>query len=98
MSLKRFRPALADCKSALTITPNTPKILLRLAKCHLALAETTAASSALRTLFSVEPKNHQAKLLEGKVKNLESHVKNFLDAKRGGNWGMARLSLDKCLQ
>ncbi|KAH9983498.1 hypothetical protein BJV74DRAFT_797408 [Russula compacta] len=63
MALKRFRPALADYGLPTRHDPSkqhararlAPSTLLRLARCHLALAQTTAALSTLRGVLAAEP-------------------------------------------
>ncbi|KAF5362268.1 hypothetical protein D9756_002064 [Leucocoprinus leucothites] len=100
MGLKRFRPALEDCQHAATLQSSSPspKTLLRLARCQLALGSSIAASSAIKDILSIEPSNTQAIQLRDKVKTLEGHVKNFENARAKKEWGLARLALDKCLQ
>ena len=100
MALKRFRPALEDCQVAakLQASSPSPKTLLRLARCQLALGSSTPALSTIRTVLSLEPTNTQAMQLRDKVQALESHVRNFESARRKKEWGLARLCLDKCQQ
>lgn len=100
MALKRFRPALEDCQVASQLQSAAPsaKTLLRLARCQLALGSSIAASSTIRTILTLEPKNAQAIQLRDKVQTLVSHVKNFESARGKKEWGLARLALDKCLQ
>ncbi|KIK50363.1 hypothetical protein GYMLUDRAFT_51265 [Collybiopsis luxurians FD-317 M1] len=100
MALKRFRPALDDCQQAATIQSANPsaKTLLRLARCQLALGSATPASSTLRTVLSLEPKNAPAIELERKISSLENHLKTFETARGKKDWGLARLALDRCLQ
>lgn len=100
MALKRFRPALEDCQHAATLqqASPSPKTLLRLARCQLALGSTIAAAPIVKDILSIEPTNTQALQLREKIKTLEGHVKNFETAKEKKEWGLARLALDKCLQ
>ncbi|KAF9554548.1 protein prenylyltransferase [Agrocybe pediades] len=100
MALKRFRMALEDCQVAASLqsAAPSPKTLLRLARCQLALGSSTPALSTIRTILSIEPKNAQALQLQDKVQVLENHVKTFEAAKQKKEWGLARLALDKCLQ
>ncbi|KAJ3564627.1 hypothetical protein NP233_g8174 [Leucocoprinus birnbaumii] len=100
MGLKRFRPALEDCQhaAALQSSSPSPKTLLRLARCQLALGSSIAASSTIKDILSIESSNAQAIQLREKVKTLEGHVKNFENARAKKEWGLARLALDKCLQ
>jgi DnaJ homolog subfamily C member 7 len=112
MALKRFRSAMADCQQALNIlspgtatpsasAPNSAalvKCLFRLAKCQFSLGETAAAMSSLTRVFSLEPSNTAAIQLKHKIESLQAHIKNFENAKEKKDWGMARLSLDKCTQ
>lgn len=46
----------------------------------------------------MEPKNSQAMQMKDKVQHLQNHVKNFDQAKKKKDWGLARLALDQCLQ
>lgn len=100
MGLKRFRPALEDCQQAATLQQASPqpKTLLRLARCQLALGSTIAAASTIKDILAVESANAPALQLREKIKALEGHVKNFLNARVKKEWGLARLALDKCLQ
>ncbi|KAF8654671.1 hypothetical protein AX16_003488 [Volvariella volvacea WC 439] len=100
MALKRFRPALDDCTVAanLQLSSPSPKTLVRLARCHLALGSSAAALKTISSVLDIEPKNSAALQLRDKVQVLEGHLKNFGAAKGKKDWGMARLALDKCLQ
>lgn len=100
MALKRFRLALEDCQVAASLQSATPspKTLLRLARCQLALGSSTPALSTIGTILALEPRNPQALQLKDKVQVLENHVKTFEAARRKKEWGLARLALDKCLQ
>ncbi|KAK7038721.1 hypothetical protein VNI00_010605 [Paramarasmius palmivorus] len=100
MSLKRFRPALDDCQQAATLQASapSPKTLLRLSRCQLALGLATPASSTLKAVLDMEPKNAPAMQLKTKITELETHLRRFEEAKGKKDWGMARLALEKCFQ
>lgn len=102
MALKRFRPALDDCQTALSLHPEgsapPTKILVRLARCHLALGNPSAAQTPLTTVLSLEPSNPTAKQLEAKLVELKVHLKAVENAKARRDWSLLRLGLDKCLQ
>ncbi|KAF8196788.1 hypothetical protein K438DRAFT_1585463 [Mycena galopus ATCC 62051] len=100
MGIKRFRSALDDCQQAATLQAAAPsaKTLLRLARCQFALGSTTPALSTLRAVIAIEPKNAPALQLQSKISLLESHLRNFENAKAKKEWAHARLALDKCLQ
>ncbi|KAF7309458.1 hypothetical protein MIND_00316600 [Mycena indigotica] len=100
MGLKRFRLAVEDCQQAATIQAASPsaKTLLRLARCQFALGEIIPASSTLRSVLAIEPKNAPALQLQSKINLLEGHLKTFEAAKAKRDWAHARLALDKCLQ
>jgi DnaJ family protein C protein 7 len=100
IALKRFRPALEDCQNAATIqsASPSPKTLIRLARCQLALGSPTPALSTLRAALAIDPMNNAAFQLQDKVLELEAHLRHFESAKARKEWGMARLALDKCLQ
>lgn len=100
MGLKQFRPALHDCQVASSLQSSDPqaKTLIRLARCQHSLGESTAALSTLRAVLELEPGNAQAIQLQGKVLELEAHLRNFEGARERKEWGLARLALDKCLQ
>ncbi|TDL26545.1 TPR-like protein [Rickenella mellea] len=100
MALKRFRPALDDCQQAAALQASAPsaKTLVRLARCQLAVGSPTPALSTLRQALALEPTNASAKQLKRQVEELEGHLKAFEGARTRGDWGHARLALDKCLQ
>jgi DnaJ family protein C protein 7 len=112
IALKRFRPALADCQHAVSLqsqpstgAPAPPKTLLRLARCQLALAQTTAALSTLRAVLAAAAAGEQQPLIaqqatqmQSRALELEAHVRNLDAARRRGEWAMARIALDRCLQ
>ncbi|KAG7098436.1 hypothetical protein E1B28_000388 [Marasmius oreades] len=100
MSIKKFRPALEDCQQAVVLQAASPstKTLLRLARCQLALGSATPASSTLKTVLDLEPKNPSALQFKTKISELESHLKRFQEARSKKDWGMARLALDKCFR
>ncbi|KAK0207969.1 hypothetical protein DFS33DRAFT_397101 [Desarmillaria ectypa] len=98
MALKRFKPALEDCRLAATLqasSPN-PKTLLRLARCQFALGSPTPALSTLNTIFSIDPKNDAALQLKSKISDLEGHMQHFHAARGRKDWGLARIALDHC--
>ncbi|KAH8111741.1 hypothetical protein DFH11DRAFT_1611609 [Phellopilus nigrolimitatus] len=100
MALKRFKPALADCQKAATLQADSPspKTLIRLARCQLAVGSPTPALSVLREALALDPGNAAAKQLQAKVLELEAHLRNFEGARTKKDWAMARLALDKCVQ
>lgn len=100
MSLKRFKPALADCQLAASLQSSSPspKTLVRLARCQLFTGSSEPSLSTLRTVLSLEPDNSAALQLQKKVLELEAHLRNFESARTRKEWGMARLALDKCCQ
>ncbi|EIM80318.1 TPR-like protein [Stereum hirsutum FP-91666 SS1] len=100
MALKQFRPALNDCQAASSLQSSDPqaKTLVRLARCQHSLGQSTAALSTLRAVLELEPGNAQAIQLQGKVLELEAHLRNFDGARERKEWALARLALDKCLQ
>jgi DnaJ family protein C protein 7 len=100
MALKRFRSALADCQLAASLqsASPSPKTLLRLGRCQLALGSSAAALSTVRSIFATEPNNVAAIQLRDKIQLLEGHMRNLESARKNKDWGHARLALDKCLQ
>ncbi|KAH9973386.1 hypothetical protein BJV74DRAFT_968159 [Russula compacta] len=105
IAIKRFRLALADCQLAISLqTTSTsaptvpPKTLLRLARCQLALAQTTPALSTLRGVLAEDPENAQATQTQRRALELEAHVRNLEGSRRRGEWGMARIALERCLK
>ncbi|TFL02283.1 hypothetical protein BDV98DRAFT_58122 [Pterulicium gracile] len=82
---------------ALANTPQTVKTQLRLARCQLALGQPTPALSTLSTVLSLDPTNAQAKQAKVQAEQLQGHLNNVEKARKSGDWGMARLSLDRCL-
>ncbi|KAF8270650.1 TPR-like protein [Lactarius quietus] len=105
IAIKRFRSALADCQLASTLQAAAstdgaapPKTLLRLARCQLALAQTTAALSTLRAVLAAEPDSVPAAQMHARALELEAHTRNLMAARQRREWGMARIALDRCLQ
>ena len=74
------------------------KTLTRLARCQLSTGSTAPALSTLRSVLELEPKNAAALQLQKKVLELEAHLRNFEGAKGRGEFAMARLALEKCIQ
>ncbi|KAF8917535.1 hypothetical protein CPB85DRAFT_1284484 [Mucidula mucida] len=97
MALKRFRRALDDCQQAATLQSRSPsaKTLLRLARCQAALG---LATPALSTLKTIDPQDDAVTQLRRKLNDLEGHLRNFQSSRTKKDWGMARLSLEKCEQ
>lgn len=100
MGKKRFRLALADCQQAASLQSASPssKTLVRLARCQLALGEAAPALSIIRQVLELEPQNAAAKQLKIKALGLEGHLRSFEGAKKGKDWAMARLALERCMQ
>jgi len=100
MTLKKFKPALADCQQAANLQADAPsvKTLTRLARCQLSTGSTAPALSTLRAALAIEPRNDAALQLQKKVLEIEAHLRNFEGAKSRKDWGHARLALDKCVQ
>ncbi|KAI9509137.1 hypothetical protein F5148DRAFT_1275432 [Russula earlei] len=95
IAIKRFRPALADCQLATALQTSRS---CGLARCQLALAQTTAALSTLRGVLAAEPGNAPALQMQTKALELEAHVRNLEGSRRRGEWAMARVALERCLQ
>ncbi|KAH9991103.1 hypothetical protein BJV77DRAFT_553430 [Russula vinacea] len=92
-------PAPAPAPAPITPAPQPQtKTLLRLARCQLALAQTTAALSTLRHVLSAEPAHAQATQMQTRALELEAHVRNLEMSRRRGEWAMARIALDRCLR
>jgi len=100
IALKRFRPAIVDCQLAASLqsASPSPKTLLRLGRCQLALGSSAAALSTVRSVLAIEPNNTAAIQLRDKIQLLEAHKRNLEAARQKKDWGHARLALDKCLQ
>lgn len=100
IALKQFRPALADCQQAAALQSDqpSPKTLLRLARCQLAIGSPSPALSTIRQVLSLDPKHVAAKQLQTKVLELEAHVRNVELERSRKNWNMARIALDRCYQ
>ncbi|KAF8800864.1 TPR-like protein [Phlegmacium glaucopus] len=99
MALKRFRPALEDCQLAASLQSAAPSshTLTRLARCQLAVGLSTSTLSSIHKVLALDPRNAEAILLRDKVQILESHLRNFEDAKVNKDWTLVLLALGKCL-
>lgn len=97
MALKRYKPALADCQSAASLQSSSPspKTLVRLAKCHLALGSPNPALSSVRAALAIDKANAAAKEVERAATRVEMHLSRVSDARRKKDWAMARLALDQ---
>ncbi|KAF8521602.1 hypothetical protein BU17DRAFT_75424 [Hysterangium stoloniferum] len=97
MALKLFRAALTDCQNAaaLQTASPSPKTLVRLAKCHLALGSPNPALSAVRAALAVDSTNVAAKEVERAAARLEIHLSRVDAARSKRDWGHARLALDQ---
>ena len=49
-------------------------------------------------MLSAEPAHAQATQLQTRALELEAHVRNLELSRRRGEWGMARIALDRCLR
>lgn len=100
MAEKRFQPAISDCQTAATLqsASPSPKTLLRLARCHLALGSPEPALSSLRQVLEIEPKNASAIQLRTKAAELEAHLRNFHKTRAAKDWATARIALDRCFR
>ncbi|KAF9012151.1 TPR-like protein [Hymenopellis radicata] len=83
--------------AAATLQSRSPstKTLLRLARCQAALG---LATPALSTLNTIHPQDDAVLQLRKKLNDLEGHLRNFESSRKKKDWGMARLSLEKCEQ
>ncbi|KAG6865143.1 hypothetical protein C0991_004825, partial [Blastosporella zonata] len=99
IAIKKFRAALDDCQQAASLqsAAPSPKTLVRLGRCQLALGSTAAALSTIRSILAIEPQNASAIQLRDKVQVLEGHLHNLDAARKRKNWALARLALDKCM-
>lgn len=49
-------------------------------------------------MLSAEPANAQATQMQTRALELEAHVRNLELSRRRGEWGMARIALERCLR
>ncbi|KAG6853488.1 hypothetical protein C0991_004034 [Blastosporella zonata] len=111
ISLRKFRPALEDCQQFFVIAANArhskqsqateAKILLRLARCHLALGDPTASLSALKLLsaeFDNVTATHQVQELQAKATLLEAHLIDLNQAREEGEWILVKENLEACVK
>jgi hypothetical protein len=49
-------------------------------------------------VLSEDPANAQATQMQTRALELEAHVRNLDTSRRRGEWGMARIALDRCLR
>jgi len=49
-------------------------------------------------VLSAEPANAQATQMQTRGLELEAHVRNLEMSRRRGEWGMARIALERCLR
>jgi DnaJ family protein C protein 7 len=49
-------------------------------------------------VLSAEPANAQATQMQTRALELEAHVRNLEMSRRRGEWGMARIALERCLR
>jgi DnaJ family protein C protein 7 len=97
MALKFFRAALTDCQAAagLQAASPSPKTLVRLAKCHLALGSPNPALSAVRAALAIDSTNVTAKEVERAAARLENYLSQVEMARSKRDWSHARFALDK---
>ena len=96
MAIKHYRSALEDCQNAAQLQSSSPqpKTLLRLARCHLALGQSSQALSTVNSVLSIEPNNTDAVSLRQKVNTLHTHIERYHQAVEGAEWSIARLALE----
>jgi tetratricopeptide (TPR) repeat protein len=77
MAIKKFRPALDDCQQAaiLQSASPSPKTLIRLARCQLAVDSPMSALSTLSSALSIEPSNEAALQLKKEALELDAHLR-----------------------
>jgi DnaJ family protein C protein 7 len=95
IELKKFRPALADCKDALQLegTSPPPKYLFRLARCELALGNPQAALENLDTILSIVPSDTAASALKVSARSLHELLRLYTQARKDKKYGTARSAL-----
>ncbi|KDQ06644.1 hypothetical protein BOTBODRAFT_39447 [Botryobasidium botryosum FD-172 SS1] len=99
MAIKRFPDALADCQIAQNLqSPSPPaKTLLRLARCHVAMGDTTAALIVVGRVLETEPANAQALQVRRQASSIDGHLARYREARERKEWGMAWIALDKAI-
>lgn len=96
MALKRYKAALDDCQAAAALQREnpSPKTLLRLARCQVALGQPSQARTTIGALLDIDPNNTQAIQLRQKAALLQDHLDRYRKSANSGEWIMARLALE----
>ncbi|KAG8874844.1 hypothetical protein FRB97_005624 [Tulasnella sp. 331] len=98
MTLKRFNPALDDCRMAALLTRHVPyyKTLARLAKCHLALGDPVAALEAAQASIDCDHTasvDNPSLVTKASAELMKQHLDQSQDAWKRKSWAEARRSL-----
>ncbi|KAG8954533.1 hypothetical protein FRC03_011441 [Tulasnella sp. 419] len=96
MALKRFKPALEDCRTAASLQASSPqaKTIVRYAKCHLALGDPTSSLLIIKQALDIEPTNALAIACRDSAEKLQNHLNTYESAREKKDWRMARWALD----
>jgi DnaJ family protein C protein 7 len=95
IELKKFRPALSDCKEGLELEGNSPhaRYLIRLARCELALGNPRAALGSLDKVLSNDPDDSAASALKASAWSLHEQLWIYSRARKDKDYAAARSAL-----
>ena len=97
MSLKRFKPALADCQEAVALQATSPqtRTLNRLSRCQIALGLIDDATRTLQEVLQLEPQNPQALADQARIARIQQDLLNIAREKSKGEWTYVMFGLDR---
>ncbi|KAG9004384.1 hypothetical protein FRB94_002402 [Tulasnella sp. JGI-2019a] len=97
--MKRFDLARNDCEAALCVQNHSWRleILDKLARCHIALGDPTAAIQQAQVALKLDPLNSSILALESTAKTMQIDLERSQDAWATKNWLEARSALERVI-
>ncbi|KAG8900288.1 hypothetical protein FRB99_006143, partial [Tulasnella sp. 403] len=99
MSQKKYVLARDDCQTAVSLQRETPsaKTYARLAKCHFALGDASAALVAVQQALQLDPGNTGALSTRTQAEQMQTHLDRCQTSRERKDWGQARWALEKAM-
>lgn len=101
--MKKYKQARDDCQTAVTLQSATAsgpqaKVYARLARCHLALGDPSAAIHAANKALELDSTNAPVMQTRGQAEQMQAHLDRCQESRERKDWGMAKWALDRAMQ